>query len=61
VKVTANGGGLDAEIKFEVPFVAWGMKDPSTLILRVNKSVEIVLRATGRLSQNATAQVGTRN
>ena len=61
VKVTANGGSLDAEIKFEVPFVAWGMKDPSTLILRVNKSVEIVLRATGRLSQNATAQVGTRN
>ena len=56
VKVSANGGSLDAEIKFEVPFVAWGMKDPSTLFLRVNKSVEIVLRATGRLSQPATAR-----
>jgi polyisoprenoid-binding protein YceI len=56
VKVTANGGNLDTEIKFEVPFVAWGMKDPSTLILRVNKSVEIEMRATGRLSQTATAR-----
>ena len=56
VKVTANSGTLDAEIKFDVPYVAWGMKDPSNLILRVNKSVEIEMRATGRLSQNATAQ-----
>jgi polyisoprenoid-binding protein YceI len=56
VKVTANSGSLDAEIKFEVPFVAWGMKDPSTLFLRVNKSVEIEMRATGRLSQAATAR-----
>jgi len=55
VKVTANAGSLDAEIKFEVPFVAWGMKDPSTLILRVNKSVEIELRTTGRLSQAETS------
>ena len=56
VKVTANSDSLDAEIKFEVPFVAWGMKDPSTLFLRVNKSVEIEMRATGRLSQAATAR-----
>lgn len=56
VKVTANGGSLDTEIRFEVPFVAWGMKDPSTLILRVNKSVVIEMRATGRLSQTATAR-----
>jgi polyisoprenoid-binding protein YceI len=56
VKVTANSGSLDAEIKFEVPFVAWGMKDPSTLFLRVNKSVEIEMRATGRLSQTAAAR-----
>jgi polyisoprenoid-binding protein YceI len=56
VKVTANGGTLDTEIKFEVPFVAWGMKDPSTLFLRVNKSVEIEMRTTGRLAQAAAAQ-----
>jgi hypothetical protein len=55
VKVTANAGSIDADIKFEVPFVDWGMKDPSTLILRVNKSVEIELRTTGRPSQTETA------
>jgi hypothetical protein len=51
-------GSLDAELKFDVPFVAWGMKDPSTLFLRVNKSVEIEIRTTGRLSQTATARSG---
>jgi len=55
VKVTANAGSIDADIKFEVPFVDWEMKDPSTLILRVNKSVEIELRTTGRPSQTETA------
>jgi polyisoprenoid-binding protein YceI len=55
VMVSASGDTLDARIKFDVPFVAWGMKDPSTLILRVNKSVGIEIRATGRLSGAGTA------
>jgi len=59
VKVTANGGSFDAEIKFEVPYVAWGMKDPSNLILRVSKSVEIEVRATGRLAQIAIGELGS--
>ncbi len=41
VEVTAKENRLTANIKFEVPFVAWGMKDPSTFILKVSKSVEI--------------------
>jgi polyisoprenoid-binding protein YceI len=50
VRVTANGEKLDANIKFEVPFVAWGMKDPSTLFLKVNKAVEVELQSQGRLT-----------
>ena len=50
VQVTAKEDRLVSNIKFEVPFVAWGMKDPSTLFLKVNKSVEIEMQSTGRLS-----------
>ena len=32
---------------FSVPYVAWGMKNPSTFILRVSQSVEIEVQASG--------------
>jgi len=36
-----------ATVHFTVPFEKWGMKNPSTLFLRVNDSVEIDLTAAG--------------
>jgi hypothetical protein len=30
-----------AKAKFAVPYVAWGMKDSSSLVLRVDKSVDV--------------------
>jgi polyisoprenoid-binding protein YceI len=50
VQMTAKDGQITAKIKFEVPYVAWGMKDPSTLFLKVDKSVDIDLQLTGSLS-----------
>lgn len=44
---------VSADIKFDVPYVAWGMKDPSTFLLKVSKTVGIEVQATGRISPSA--------
>lgn len=49
VKTTLNGDTLTAETSFEVPYVEWGMKDPSTLMLRVAKQVQVNIDARATL------------
>ncbi len=44
VQVMAKDNQFDAAIKFDVPYVAWGMKDPSIIFLKVGKSVEIEMK-----------------
>lgn len=46
VEVAARDNQLVTTIKFEVPYVAWGMKDPSTFILKCDKSVVIEMQTT---------------
>lgn len=38
-----------ANVHFTIPYEKWGMKNPSTLFLRVSDSVEIDLAATGNV------------
>jgi len=40
-----------ATIHFAVPYVNWGMKNPSTLFLRVNESVDIDVTASGTVTR----------
>jgi polyisoprenoid-binding protein YceI len=50
LRVTRRGGWLTAEGDFAVPYVAWGMADPSKLFLRVGKEVDVHLVAAGELT-----------
>lgn len=40
-----------ATLHFSVPYINWGIKNPSTLFLRVSESVDIDLAAVGSLSR----------
>ena len=44
-----------ATVHFTIPYAKWGMKNPSTLFLRVNDSVEIDLVAAGKRGSNSAA------
>jgi len=44
------GGQIQATTKFSVPYVKWGLKNPSTFLLKVNDAVEIDIHATGQLT-----------
>lgn len=45
----AAGGQLRASTKFSVPYIQWGLKNPSTFILRVSETVELDIHATARI------------
>lgn len=47
-----------ATVHFTVPYAKWGMKNPSTLFLRVNDSVEIDLVAAGSVVRTGPATQG---
>jgi len=54
-EVEMNADHWVATVHFTVPYQKWGMKNPSTLFLRVNDSVEIDLTAAGSVVQSSVA------
>lgn len=50
-EVDVSADHWTATIHFAVPYVNWGMKNPSTLFLRVSESVDIEVTAAGTLAR----------
>jgi YceI-like domain len=57
VKVETAGNMVTATTRFSVPYVTWGMKNPSKFLLRVSKQVEIEVVAKGTIKQVEKGQV----
>lgn len=49
-RITREGDHVHAVATLPVPYVAWGMKDPSVLVLRVAKQVNVALDIEATLS-----------
>ena len=56
-QVETGGDRWTATVHFTVPYQKWGMKNPSTLFLKVNDTVEIDLVAAGTVVRH-TARSG---
>ena len=50
MKVHIEGGSCTAKTHFTVPYVKWGLKDPSIFILKVAKDVDVDLTLKGTLT-----------
>jgi polyisoprenoid-binding protein YceI len=44
-----TGDQLTADTQFTIPYEAWGLKNPSTLFLRVNDTVDLAIHAVGQI------------
>ncbi len=50
MQIHIDGNALTAKTHFIVPYVKWGLKDPSVFILKVAKEVDIDLTLVGKLT-----------
>lgn len=51
ITVHIDGGHFSATGYFLIPYVSWGVKDPSFMILKVSKDVKIDLKLSGAVSR----------
>ena len=54
-QVQTKGDEITVASHFTMPYVKWGMKNPSTFILRVSDHVEIDLHSSGKLARPVPA------
>ena len=46
-----QSGRLEASAKFDVPFIKWGLKNPSTFILRVSDTACVEIHSAVQISR----------
>jgi polyisoprenoid-binding protein YceI len=51
VDVEIANGRYSATARFQIPYVKWGMKNPSTFVLRVGDKVELTVQSVAKVSQ----------
>ena len=49
VEVKVEAGQMAVSSTFKIPYVSWGLKNPSTFLLRVNDNVDIAFQSVGRI------------
>jgi len=50
--VRISGSDLTSETNFSVPYLSWGLKNPSTFILRASDTVQVSVHAVGRWTRD---------
>ena len=56
VEVEVEGERLSVHLEMTVPYVEWGMKDPSVFVFRAAKEVELQIDGTGTLTAVPTQE-----
>ncbi|HXI03121.1 MAG TPA: YceI family protein, partial [Candidatus Saccharimonadales bacterium] len=54
-EVSISGVKLTGTARLTIPYVEWGMKDPSVLFLRARKEVEVTIHLEGSIQREAPA------
>ena len=50
-QTTTTADEIHTTLSFDIPYVAWGMKDPSNILLKVNKTVRVSIEVSGPLQK----------
>jgi polyisoprenoid-binding protein YceI len=51
VQTKTTADQMNATLTFDVPYVAWGMKDPSNFLLKVSKTVRVSIETAGLMQK----------
>ncbi len=55
IHIDVQNGALEGKSSFTVPFIDWGLRDPSILFLSVDKDVQVTVEAVGQLLSAAAS------
>jgi hypothetical protein len=52
LQTTSTSDQIRATMAFDIPYVSWWMTDPSNLLLKVNKTVQMTIETVGSLQKH---------